>query len=148
MMAGVDLLHVPYRGSYMPGLLGGRVQGVFDPIPQAISYSRSGKLRALAVTTKTRVNVLESVPALDEFVPGYAASDWLGIGAPKNTTRDATDKLSKEIRAALDDPSFKAQLSGLGVEPMSMTRAALERFIVDETKKWGKVVKFTSIKPV
>ncbi|HTV29699.1 MAG TPA: tripartite tricarboxylate transporter substrate binding protein [Xanthobacteraceae bacterium] len=147
MMTGVSLLHVPYRGSYMPDLLSGRVQAVFDPLPQAISYIRTGKLRALAVTTTTSVNVLPSVPTLDQFVPGYAASGWLGVGAPKNTAPEVVDKLNKEINAALNDASFKSQLSGLGVDPTSMTPAALEKFIADETKKWRKVVKFASIKP-
>lgn len=147
MMADVSLLHVPYRGSYMPDLLSGRVQVVFDPVPQAISYIRAGKLRALAVTTTTRVQVLQNMPALDEFVPGYAASGWLGVGAPKNTASDVIDELNKGINAALDNSGFRAKLSGLGVEPMSMSRSALEKFIVDETQKWGKVVKFASIKP-
>jgi tripartite-type tricarboxylate transporter receptor subunit TctC len=147
MMTGVSLLHVPYRGSYMPDLLSGRVQAVFDPLPQAISYIRSGKLRALAVTTTTPVNVLPSVPTLDQFVPGYAASGWLGVGAPKNTAPEVVDKLNKEINAALNDASFKSQLSELGVDPTPMTPQALEKFIADETKKWRKVVKFASIKP-
>ena len=141
------MLHVPYRGSYMPDLLSGRVQVVFDPVPQAISYIRAGKLRALAVTTTTRVQVLPNVPAFNEFVLGYAASGWLGVGAPKNTASDVIDKLNKGIDAALDNSGFRAKLSDLGVEPMSMSRSALEKFIVDETEKWGKVVKFASIKP-
>jgi tripartite-type tricarboxylate transporter receptor subunit TctC len=147
MMAGVDLVHVPYRSSYVPDLLGGQVQLVFSSIPAAIEFIRTGRLRALAVTPAKRVDALPDIPAMAEFVPGYDASSWYGISAPKNTPTEIVDKLNKEINAVVADPGFDARLAALGNVPISMTPADFGKFIVDETEKWGKVVKFAGIKP-
>ena len=146
MMAGVAMLHVPYRGNPLTDLLGGQVQAYFGPIPASIGYIRTDKLRALAVTGATRSQVLPDVPTVGEFVPGYEASSWYGIGAPKNTPAEIVDTLNKEINAALADPKMKARLADLGAEPMPMTPAEFGKLIADETEKWGKVVKFAGIK--
>jgi len=142
-MAGVNLLHVPYRGNFMPDLLGGQVQVVFAPITHSIEYVRTGKLRALAVTSAA----LQETPTVAEFVRGYEASGWYGIGAPKNTPTEIIDRLNKEINAALADPKMKARLADLGAVPMSMTPAEFGKFIADETEKWAKVVQTANIKP-
>ena len=142
-MAGVNLLHVPYRGNFMPDLLGGQVQVVFAPITHSIEYVRTGKLRALAVTSAA----LQETPTVAEFVRGYEASGWYGIGAPKNTPTEIIDRLNKEINAALADPKMKARLADLGAVPMSMTPAEFGKFIADETEKWAKVVQTADIKP-
>ncbi|MGD0025288.1 MAG: tripartite tricarboxylate transporter substrate binding protein [Xanthobacteraceae bacterium] len=147
MMTGVDLVHVPYRSSFMPDLLGGQVQVAFTPIPLSIAYIRDGKLRALAVTTARRLEVLPDIPALGEFVPGYEASGWYGVGAPKSTSTEIIEKLNKEINAVVADPDMKARLIGLGVPPMSMAPAEFGKLIADETEKWAKVIKFAGIKP-
>jgi tripartite-type tricarboxylate transporter receptor subunit TctC len=147
MMAGVNLLHVPYRGNFMPDLLGGQVHVVFAPITHLIEYIRTGKLRALAVTSATRSAALPDIPTVGEFVPGYAASGWYGIGAPKNTPTDIIDRLNKEINAALADPKIKARLADLGAVPMSMTPAEFGKFIAGETDKWSKVIRAANIKP-
>src|SRR5580693_5808936 len=117
MMAGVDLLHVPYRGSFLPDLLGGQVQVVFGPISQFVEHIRSSKLRALAVTTATRQAILPDIPTVAEFVSGYEASAWYGIGAPKNTPTEIIDRLNKEVNAALADPKMTARLAETGVIP-------------------------------
>ena len=142
-MAGVNLLHVPYCGNFMPDLLGGQVQVVFAPITHSIEYVRTGKLRALAVTSAA----LQETPTVAEFVRGYEASGWYGIGAPKNTPTEIVDRLNKEINAALADPKMKARLADLGAVPMSMTPAEFGKFIADETEKWAKVVQTAYIKP-
>ena len=147
MMAGVDLLHIPYRGNYMPDLLGGQVQVVFTPVLAAIGYIQTGKLRALAVTSARRSDALPDIPTVGEFVSGYESSVWTGIGAPKNTPVEIVDKLNKEISAALAVPKLKAQLADLGTVPMPMIPADFETFIAEETEKWGKVIKFAHIKP-
>ena len=147
MMAGVNLLHVPYRGNFIPDLLGGQVQVVFAPITHLIEYIRTGKLRALAVTSATRSAALPDIPTMAEFVPGYEASGWYGIGAPKKTPTDIIDRLNKEINAALADPKMKARLADLGAVPMSMTPAEFGKFIASETDKWGKVIQAANIKP-
>ena len=147
MMAGVKLLHVPYRGNFMPDLLSGQVQVVFAPITHLIEYIRTGKLRALAVTSATRSAALPDIPTMAEFVPGYEASGWYGIGAPKKTPTDIIDRLNKEINAALADPKMKARLADLGAVPMSMTPAEFGKFIASETDKWGKVIQAANIKP-
>jgi tripartite-type tricarboxylate transporter receptor subunit TctC len=147
MMTAVDLVHVSYRSSYMPDLLGGQVQVIFDGIAGVTEYIRTGKLRALAVTTATRQGALPDVPTVSEFVPGYEASGYLGIGAPKSTPVPIIEMLNKEINAVVADPSVKARLVGLGVEPMSMTPAEFGKFIADKTEKWAKVIKFANIKP-
>ena len=146
MLTGVDLVHVPYRGSYMPDLLGGQVQVSFSPIPTVIEYIRTGKLRALGVTTAMRARELPDVPSIGEFVPAYEASGWLGIGAPKGTSSEIIEWLNKEISSVIADPNVKADLVGLGVSPMSMTPAEFKNFIADETDKWARVINFAGIK--
>jgi tripartite-type tricarboxylate transporter receptor subunit TctC len=146
-MAGVDLVNVPYRSSYLPDLLAGQVQASFTPIAQTISHIRAGKLRALAVTGATRSDVLPDVPTAAEFVPGYDAYVWDAMGAPAKTPPEIIDKLNREINAVLTDPAMKARLADLGAEPMLMTPAEFGKYIAAETEKWGKVVKFAHIKP-
>ena len=147
MLTGVDLVHVPYRSSMLPDLLAGQIQLLFGAIPGVIEYIRAGKLRALAVTTATRVAVLPDVPAISEIVPGYEASGWLGIGAPKDMPAELIKRLNQEVGAVIADPAAKAHLVGLGIEPMSMSSADFEKFIAGEVEKWSKVVKFAGIKP-
>jgi len=146
VMTGIDMLHVPYRGSYMPDLLSGQVQVVFSPIAQSIDFIRDGRLRALAVTSATRSNALPDVPAVAEFVPGYEAYVWDGIGAPKNTPAEIIDKLNKAINISLADPDMKVRLSNLGAEPMLMTPGEFGKFIADEIEKWAKVIRAANIK--
>jgi tripartite-type tricarboxylate transporter receptor subunit TctC len=146
-MAGVDMVHVPYRGSFLPDMLAGQVQAVFSPISQSIGYIRSNKLRALAITFATRETTLPDIPTVAEFVPGYEASGWYGLGAPKNTPADIISKLSQEITAALADPTKKAQLADIGADPMPMTPAEFGAFIGAETEKWGKVIRSANIRP-
>ena len=149
MMAGVDMLHVPYRGTApaLTDLLGGQVQVMFGTMTGSIEYIRTGTLRALAVTTATRAEVLPDVPTVAEFVPGYEASTWYGIGAPKNTPTETIDKLNKEINAGLANSKMKAQLADLGGTALAGSPAEFGRIIADETEKWAKVVKFARIKP-
>ena len=144
-MAGVDLLHVPYRGSFMPDLLGGQVQVVFGPIFQLIATIKAGQLRALAVTSATRSPALPDLPPLGEFVPGYDASAVYGVGAPKNTPADIIDKLNTTINAALADPKMKARMADIAV-PMPTTPADFGKLIAEETEKWGKVIRAANIK--
>jgi tripartite-type tricarboxylate transporter receptor subunit TctC len=148
MMAGVNLLHVPYRGSppALTDLIGGRVQVMFDVLSSSVEHIRSGRLRALAVTTAARSDALPDIPTLGEFVPGYEASALAGIGAPKGTPAEIIDKLNREINAGLADPNIKARFADLGLTPLSLSAAAFARLVVDETEKWGKVVKFANIK--
>jgi len=147
MMSGIDLVHVPYRGNLVTDLLAGQVQVYFGPMPQVIGYVRSGRLRALGVTTSTRSDALPDVPMLGEFVPGYEASGWYGVCAPTRTPPDIIDKLNKEISAADADPGLQARLLTKGVVPKAMTPAEFGKFIADETEKWAKVIKFANIKP-
>jgi tripartite-type tricarboxylate transporter receptor subunit TctC len=147
MMAGVDLLHVPYRGSFLPDLLGGQVQVVFGPISQFVELIRTGKLRALAVTTTTRQAILPDIPTVAEYVSGYEASAWYGIGAPKNTPTEIIDRLNKEANAALADPKMIARLADIGVVPTPMTPVEFGKLIPDEMEKWGKVVRAANLKP-
>jgi tripartite-type tricarboxylate transporter receptor subunit TctC len=147
MMTGIDLVHVPYRSSYVPDLLGGQVQVAFSSVLASLELIRTGKLRALAVTAGKRLDTLPDVPAMAEFVPGYDASSWYGISAPRNTPTAIVDKLNREINAVVADPAFAARLAALGNVPMSMTPAAYGGFIADETEKWAKVVKFAGIQP-
>jgi tripartite-type tricarboxylate transporter receptor subunit TctC len=148
MMAGVNLVHVPYRGGApaLTDLLGGQVQVLFDPIPASIEYIRTGKTRALAVTTATRSPALPGVPTVADFLPGYEASNWWGICAPRKTPTEIVDKLNSEINAAIVDPKIKARLASFGTEPTPMTPVEFGKFIADETEKWAKVVKFAGIK--
>jgi tripartite-type tricarboxylate transporter receptor subunit TctC len=147
MMAGVDLVHVPYRGSQFPDLLSGQVQVTFNPLPSSLEFLRAGKLRALAVTSAMRQEVLPDIPPLAEFVPGYEATAWFGIGAPKNTPSEIVDKLNREINAGLADPKFKARLADLGGEAFASSPDSFASYIAAETEKWAKVVKFAGIKP-
>jgi tripartite-type tricarboxylate transporter receptor subunit TctC len=146
MMTGINLVHVPYRGGYLPDLLSGQVQVVFGTISTCIQYIGGGMLRALAVTTATRSDVLPDIPTLAEFVPGYEASAWFGVGAPKDTPAEVIDKLNNEINAVAADPLRKARLAGLGIASMSMTSAAFGKLIADETEKWGNVIRALNIK--
>jgi tripartite-type tricarboxylate transporter receptor subunit TctC len=145
-MAGVNIVHVPYRSSFLPDLLSGQVQLAFSPITQSAEYIRPGKLRALAVTAATRQAALPEIPTVSEFVPGYEASGWYGIGAPKNTPPEIVDRLSKEIDAHLSNPKMKAQLAELGAVPMPMTPVEFGSFIAAETEKWAKVIRTANIK--
>jgi tripartite-type tricarboxylate transporter receptor subunit TctC len=147
MMTGVEMLHVPYRGSYFSDLLGGQVQVVFTPLPAAIGYIRAGTLRALAVTAATRSDALPDVPTVGDFVPGYEASSWQGVGAPESTPAEIIDKLNREINSVVADPKMKAQLADLGGTPLAGSPADFGKLISDETEKWAKVVKFAGIKP-
>ena len=147
MMAGVDLVHVPYRGSYWADLLGGQVQVAFAPIPSSTGYIQAGTLRALAVTSAKRLDALPDLPTVREFVPGYEAIGWYGVGAPKNTPAEVVDKLNNEINAVLADPTNKARLIGLGADPILMTSSDFGKFMFDETKKWEKVIRESNIKP-
>ena len=146
MMAGVNLVHVPYRSSFLPDLLGGQVQVAFLPIPGTTEDIRTGKLRALAVTTATRLEAMPDIPTVGEFVPGYEASGWYGFAAPKNTPAAIVKNLNEEINAVVADPNMKARLVGLGAEPVSMTRPEFRKFIAAEVEKWAKVIKFAGIK--
>jgi tripartite-type tricarboxylate transporter receptor subunit TctC len=147
MMAGVDLIHVPYSTSPIPDLLSGQVQVFFSPIPSTISYVREGKLRALGVTSAAPSDALPSVPTIAEFLPGYLADVWHGIGAPKNTPPAIVAALDSEIERLLADPGIKKTYANLGAEPMPMNSAAFATFIKDEIGKWAKVIKFAGIKP-
>jgi tripartite-type tricarboxylate transporter receptor subunit TctC len=148
VMTGVDMVHVPYRGlaASLTDLLGGQVQVTFASVPSSIAYIKAGKLRALAITTATRWDTLPDIPTVGEFVPGYEASIWFGVGAPKATPAEIVNKLNKEISAGLDDPKLKARLIDLGGTLLAGSPADFDKFIADETEKWGKVVKFVGIK--
>ncbi len=146
-MAGVDLVHVPYTSSYMPDLLAGRVQVTFAPIATSIANVKAGKLRALAVTGATRADILPDVPTVGQFVKGYEASVWHGVGAPKGTAVDVIDKLNGEIGSVIADPEVKTQLAGLGAEPMPMSPGEFGKFLAAEVKKWANVVKLAGLKP-
>jgi tripartite-type tricarboxylate transporter receptor subunit TctC len=148
MMTGVDMLHVPYRGAgpMLTDLLGGQVQVGFDPMPSSIGYVKAGQLRPLAVTTATRSEALPELPTVGDFVPGYEASTWYGVGAPKNTPAEIIERLNKEINAGLADPKLKARLSDLGGMMLTGSAAEFGAFIVEETEKWAKVVKFSGAK--
>jgi tripartite-type tricarboxylate transporter receptor subunit TctC len=147
--AGVDMLRVPYRGAppAVTDLVGGRVDVVFDTFAASVPLVRAGQLRALAVTTATRSAALPDVPSLGDFLPGYDASNWKGVGAPKGTPPDIIDKLNKEIKAALTDPSLQARLADFGNVPFVMSPAEFAEFIAAEVEKWGKVVRTANIKP-
>jgi tripartite-type tricarboxylate transporter receptor subunit TctC len=146
MTTGVDLVHVPYRGGYVPDLLGGQTQMVIGTIASCIELIRAGKLRALAVTTAARSAALPDVPAMDEYVPGYEASQWYGLAAPRNTPADIVSKLNSAINAGLADPKLIARLADVGVAPLSTTSADFGRLIADETEKWAKVIRAAEIK--
>jgi tripartite-type tricarboxylate transporter receptor subunit TctC len=148
-MAGVDLVHVPYRSMApaLTDLIGGQVQVIFSTMPPSIELVRTGKLRALAVTSAIRSEALPDLPTIGDFLPGYEASLTTGLGTPKNTRAEIIERLNKEIKAALADPGMKARLADLGNVPVPMTPAGFGKLIVDETEKWGKVIRAANIKP-
>ena len=147
IMTGTNLVHVPYRGVYVPDLLSGQVQVAFNPIAQVLELIRTGKLRALAVTPAKRLAALPDIPAVGEFVPGYDAAGWYGLGAPRGTPAEIVNKLNEAMNAGLADPKAKARLAELGVEGGPLTPAAFAQFIADETDKWAKVIKTAGITP-
>jgi tripartite-type tricarboxylate transporter receptor subunit TctC len=149
IMTGVDMVHVPYRGDApaLTDLIGGQVHVMFGNMPSSIEHIRDAKLRPLAVTTAARSEALPDLPPVGDFVPGYEASTWQGLGAPGNTPAEIVDKLNKEINAALSDPKIKARLADLGGTVLSGSPADFGRLIADETEKWGKVIRAADIKP-
>jgi len=148
MMTGVVMVHVPYRGDApaLTDLIGGQVQVMFGSIPPSVEHIRAGKLRALAVTTATRSEAVPDIPTVSDFVPGYEASAWYGIGAPRNAPAEVVDKLNKEINAALADTTMNARLADLGGTVLPGSPAEFGKLIADETEKWAKVVKFSGAK--
>ena len=149
MMTGVDMIHVPYRGSApaVTDMIGGQVQVMFDNIPTSIEYIRAGKLRVLAVTGTQRSNLLPDVPILADFVPGYEASAWYGIGAPKNTPAEIINKLNAAMNAILADPAVKERFASMGATLIASSPAEFGKYVAEETEKWAKVVKFSGAKP-
>jgi tripartite-type tricarboxylate transporter receptor subunit TctC len=149
MMTGVDVVQVHYRGSgpALPDLLAGQVQAMFDPIASSIGHIRAGRLRPLAVTTATRLEVLPDIPTVGEFVPGYEASGWYGIGAVRNTPVEIVDRLNSEVNTALADPRMKARFADLGVAVLPGSPADFGKLLADDTEKWAKVIRTANIKP-
>jgi tripartite-type tricarboxylate transporter receptor subunit TctC len=149
MMAGVDMVHVPYRGSplALSDLIGGQVQVMFAPLPSSIEYVRAGKLRALAVTTAARSDALPDIPTVADFVPGYEASAFYGVGVPKATAAEIVDSLNKEINAGLADPKLRARLADLGSSPVGGSPGDFGKLIAEETEKWGMVIRAAHVKP-
>jgi tripartite-type tricarboxylate transporter receptor subunit TctC len=149
MMAGVDMVHVPYRGSApaLTDLVGGQVQVMFDPLPSSIEHIRAGRLRPLAVTTTTRSDVIPDIPTVGEFLPGYEASTWFGVGVPKGTPAEIVSKLNNEINAAFANSKFKARLTDLGGTVLAGSPADFGVLIAEENAKWAKVIRFAGIKP-
>jgi len=147
-MTGVEMLHVPYRGGApaLTGLIAGQVQVMFDTMPESIGFIRAGSLRPLAVTTAERAPVLPEVPRVSDFVPGYEASAWYGIGAPRNTPVEVVDTLNREINAGLADARIKARLIDLGGTVFAASPAEFGKFIADDAAKWAKVVEFAGVK--
>ena len=146
MMTGVDMVQVPYKASYMTDLLGGQIPIAFGPIAQIIEDVRAAKLIAIGVTTPTRSDAAPQIPAIAEFVPGYAASGWYGICAPTGTPDEIIEKLNAAITACVTDPSLKSRLLNIGVEPMPMSVAEFKKFVADEIAKYAKVIQFAGIK--
>jgi len=149
MMAGVDMVHVPYRSAAaaLTDLITGQVQVYFATTASSIEHIRAGRLRALAVTTATRSDFLPDVPTVSDFLPGFEASFWGGVGAPRNTPAEIVSKLNQEINAGLADPKLAARLADLGGTVISGAPADFAKLIANETEKWGKVVRFAGIKP-
>jgi tripartite-type tricarboxylate transporter receptor subunit TctC len=147
MMARVHFVHVPYRGNYLSDLLSAQVQVYFGPIASLIEFVKSNKLRALAVTSTSRFNMLPDVPPLANFLPGYEAIGWYGIGAPKATPREILDIVHSKLQMSLADPDVREHLVSLGIEPKPMTSAEFGTLISAETEKWAKIIKFANIKP-
>lgn len=146
MMAGIKLVHVPYRGNYIPDLLGGQVPLAVSPMPQVIEFVKDGRLRALGITPAARSQMLPDVPSIGEVVQGYDASGWFGLCAPKSTPDDVIAKLNVAINEAIADPKTRERLVALGSEPRAMTPDAFEKFIAGEIEKWRKVIEFAAIK--
>jgi tripartite-type tricarboxylate transporter receptor subunit TctC len=148
-MTGIDMVHVPYRGTTpaLTDLLAGQAQVMFDVTPSSTPHIKAGRLRALAVTTATRADVLPEVPVMGDFVPGYEASGWLGFGVPKDTPAAIIDMLNSEVNAGLADPMIKARFADLGATVLPGSPAEFGKLIADDTEKWGRVVKFAGIKP-
>ena len=149
MMTGVNMVHVPYRGGApaIADLLGGHVQVMFDVLPESIGYIRAGSLRPLAVTTATRFPALPDIPTVGELVPGYEASTWWGVGAPRNTPVEVVERLNREINEALADPKIKARFAELGGTVLPGSPADFGKLVADETEKWAKVIRAANIKP-
>jgi len=149
MMAGVNMIHVPYRGGApaLTDMLGGQVQVYFASLPASIGHIKAGELRALAVCTAMRSEALPDVPTVGDFVPGYEASTWYGLGGPKNTPADVIDRLNKEVNNALADPRMKSRLADLGGTVLPGSPAEFGKLIAEETEKWGKVIRAANIKP-
>jgi tripartite-type tricarboxylate transporter receptor subunit TctC len=149
MMAGVDMVHVPYHGSApeLTDLIAGHIQVAFEPIQSTVGHIKSGTLRPLAVTTTTRSNALPNVPTVSEFIPGFEARTWQGLGAPKAIPTEIVMLLNNLVAAALAEPALKARLADLGIAPMPMTPAECQTFITAEVAKWAEVIKFANIKP-
>jgi tripartite-type tricarboxylate transporter receptor subunit TctC len=149
MMVGVNMVHVPYRGAgpALTDMLGGQVQVMFDNVPSSIEHIKSGKLRALAVTTTTRSEALPDIPMMADFVPGYEAATWQGIGVPRNTPAEIVNRLNQEINAGLADSKIKARFAALGATALSGSPADFRKLMTEDTVKWGKVVKFAGLKP-
>jgi tripartite-type tricarboxylate transporter receptor subunit TctC len=148
-MTGINMVHVPYRGSgpALTDLIGGQVQVMFSSVPESIEYIRAGRLRALAVTTATRSEVLPDIPTVADFIPGYEGTTWFGLGAPTNMPAEIIDKLNREVNAALADPKMKARIAELGGTVLPLSPTEFRKLIVDETEKWGKVIRAANIKP-
>ena len=148
MMAGVNIVHVPYRGGApaMIDLIGGRVQLMFDNVPTSVEFIRSGKIRPLAVTSAARIELFRDLPTVADDVPGYEASAWYGIGAPKGTPAEIVEKLNREVNAILADPATNARLAELGASLLPGSPADFGKLVADETEKWGKVIRFAGIK--
>jgi tripartite-type tricarboxylate transporter receptor subunit TctC len=147
IMTGVSLVKVPYRSDYMADLISGQVQIVFGPMPSLLTQIQDGRVRALAVTTASRSPALPNTPALGEFVAGYEASGWYGVGAPRSTPTEIVVDLNKALNAVLSDPDVKTRLAAVGAEPMPMTAVEFGTFVADETEKWAKVIRTANIKP-
>jgi tripartite-type tricarboxylate transporter receptor subunit TctC len=148
MMTGVNMVHVPYRGSpqALTAMFAGEIQVIFDTLSTSIEHIRADKLRALAVTSATRSSLLPEIPTLSEFVPGYEATSWLGLGAPKDISVEIVDKLNQEINAGLADPALKARIDALGYSALINSPTEIARFVADDTEKWSKVIRTAGIK--
>ena len=148
MMTGVNMVHVPYRGSpqALTAMFAGEIQVIFDTLSTSIEHIRADKLRALAVTSATRSSLLPEVPTLSEFVPGYEATSWLGLGAPKGISVEIVERLNREINAGLADPALKARIDALGYSALINSPTEIARFVAEDTAKWGQVIRTAGIK--
>jgi tripartite-type tricarboxylate transporter receptor subunit TctC len=148
MMTGVNMVHVPYRGSpqALTAMFAGEIQVIFDTLSTSIEHIRADKLRALAVTSATRSSLLPEVPTVGEFVPGYEATSWLGLGAPKGISVEIVDRLNREVNAGLADPALKARIDALGYSALINSPTEIARFVAEDTEKWSKVIRTAGIK--